>query len=801
MSAREAGVRITPSEHHPTPPPLLLHSIKATFSWLKTSVALPTATMDILCILMTLVIIPAGGLRVFDCSHPKTSFQAIDLLEPQPCPDPHTDYALEDFTMIQVLQTDTAFPVVGYQCKVIISKEVTRCGFDSVDYGSEWPIWQQTLELTPQECRQAVKEKSIKVENRQFRINLGRLDTHTYFSHGNRDTNGYCLTATFTTNGVTYTRSYEKSIIDVHFKTTRGTADLSTGQVVFTNGLRTNYKDEVLRDATEGTIVWTGDTPDCKTTVSEVYLGNSTIHRRTDKGDYDAIVMIADNTTRQYAGLQLREPQSVCGLHCHGTQIKGLVGCLLRPHDTPLPQAQFKSYFDPTIANIQTQLAFLHLGSNFAMYSRFDALQQGLCNVDRRSMFNKIQAISGANNQYALLDIYGPGHKIYVAGASAYVTRCHPRDAVRADFPNCTVEVPVSINETRRFADPYTWTLSDIPTIIPCDDVMPIRWRINELWFCATPTTHRCPAPLQMNVTNSKYLRHEDFTEGLGSGIFTEEQLAQHRAYEVSMASRLPVVAGLTNTMTRNGLEHTLGIPLSEKDLYGIRIDVASMIFPLVHWFGELWTYFSGFLLLLLSFKVLVNMILRSIVLYTERGCGKWMVAACWDTAFLIIRTPWTVIKTAGNTLIDPLPPTDTEMAARGHTYQELQQHILDQKYEMEQLQFKMDAYFRTNRDTITNRETATRDWPANHGGDGASASAPKEFGEEAIVQRRAAPNFYATQGHSFNSDQETVEFRDGANAAYHMLHHAALEDCEDQQPPPALRAHSTGHKNWPHQH
>jgi hypothetical protein len=597
------------------------------------------------------------GLRVYDCSHHRTTYRTIDLLDPQPCPDPQSDFMKADKNKIQVLQTDTAFPTYAHQCKLVISREVTRCGFDSNHYGSEWPVWQYTEELTPQECRRAITAHAITVDDRTLKTRIGETVTHQYFSHGNRDRNGFCKTETFTRAGSEYVRSYERTVVDVTIKVLRGTADLSNGRVIFANGLRSDYNDGTLTDSKEGTVVWTPRVPPCRTTVNEIYLGMVTIHRKWHAGDEDAIVLIADNFTNQFAGLQLRKPHKVCGLTCHTTQVQGLMGCLLREHDAPLPHSLFKSSFDPKAADLRTQLAFRHLGAAFDAFNRFNTVQQGICDVDRRVMANKMHMIASGNNRYALLDMYGPGHKVYVAGAAAYVATCWPREAISADFPNCTTEIPVMVNQTRRFADPFLWTLSETPTIIPCDDVTPVRWRINHQWYCATPDRHHCAPPEQLNITNSQYLAQGQVPRGPGVGIFTAAQLARHRAYTISMTSRLPAMMAMTNKMTRNGLDSDLGTALSQKDILEIQKGVVQMTFPIINWFGEAWAYLSGLFLLGLIIKLGCNLVLRSTVLYSERGCGSWMFTVLWSTPYLIARTPWEAIRRAGDALIDPAPP------------------------------------------------------------------------------------------------------------------------------------------------
>ena len=78
-----------------------------------------------------------------------------------------------------------------------------------------------------------------------------------------------------------------------------------------------------------------------------------------------------------------------------------------------------------------------------ATANRFAQVQAELCAVEWKTLFNKLQAVAGGDNSYALLDIYGHGHQVYQAGAVVYVTKCIPVDIPRVEFKNCTQEVPV----------------------------------------------------------------------------------------------------------------------------------------------------------------------------------------------------------------------------------------------------------------------------------------------------------------------------------------------------------------------
>ena len=232
---------------------------------------------------------------------------------------------------------------------------------------------------------------------------------------------------------------------------------------------------------------------------------------------------------------------------------------------------------------------------------------------------------------------------------------------MRADFRNCTHEIPVLVNNgTLKFADPFTWTLRDFPTVMPCSHVMPVRWRMAGRWYCATPHAQQCEAPIQLEPQSTTYKSLGDFTKGAGRGIFTSQQRKQHGDFQRSQSSRQAVVAKVTNAATKgSSAPGRLGSPLDGVDVKDITMTVGSILFPLFPLLGEAWSISCGILLSLVVFKTITGCIIRGVVLYKEKGCGLWMVGAMWSTLFAILRAPPAILETAIRVALAPLKDDD----------------------------------------------------------------------------------------------------------------------------------------------
>lgn len=184
----------------------------------------------------------------------------------------------------------------------------------------------------------------------------------------------------------------------------------------------------------------------------------------------------------------------MCGAVCYITQVSGLVVCLSKTSKPPLGE-QLQDDYDPSGANLQTQISFQHLKSSLQVSQRFKAIHSDLGNVERRHQQDKLYSLASRKNPYALMQELGSGHHTYMAKAVAYVAICPNVQVIRTECPNCTQEIPVVVNRMQ-FANLITRILLDRPTMVPCSQVMPIMWLLHDEWYCAMPKMVSVPHPV-----------------------------------------------------------------------------------------------------------------------------------------------------------------------------------------------------------------------------------------------------------------------------------------------------------------
>jgi len=585
---------------------------------------------------------PLAAFTVFDCDAGSSTTRTIDLREPSLCKDPHTDFAEPTVQKVQIAQVGTTTPLIGYQCRATVTKQVTRCGIDSITYGSSYPVFQRPWPIAPNQCREAVKSNSLTIERRTFSISIGQPTTIQEYTHGSVDAQGSCITENFETEGVLHYNSFEQTTTTIHVLAINGIIDAADDSVTFANGIRANANDLVLHDAYEGTIVWSKTELNCSDSISSLYVGNATLHRpRGEETSHQgSIVLLEHPKVQQYAGLKLTSPRTLCAIQCYGTNIKGIVICLLRDHDEPYFSNSFRDWEPQQQIDFQSQIGFLHLKTNLDVHARFAAILGNLCKLERATLHLKLQAIAGANNPYSLLDLYGPGHVYYRAGAVVYINKCSAVDATLTDHRNCTTEIPVLINGTKRFADPLSWVLRDYPQELPCTNIMPIRWKIADVWYCATPAALPCEAPDQLEVAKPLF-NTPDFTAGLVGGIYTESQRIQHQHFIRSSSGREAVVSKIATAAVMNaGLPGVLGLPLTTLDLDMLVDELGYTFVPFFSLIGHAYVTIVGIIVVMAFVKHFVNCLIRGYMLVNQRGWGIYLFAAGWDTLFHVFHMP-----------------------------------------------------------------------------------------------------------------------------------------------------------------
>ena len=627
---------------------------------------------------------PAGDypdlppLRAYDCEHPEARWRMIDLTEPGECPDTIKDYSDPNPGRLQIVQRGFQRTITATQCIVNVARDATFCGFDGLTYTTE-PVHDfrpardmndvQVCRVQSEAFKQyggwipgpqpdfgtLVGEKDPDGRYALLRLEkLGQWGDHSVVEYGSITNDGQrtCTGKAFTLNGRDYDSHYVIAKYRYVLREVQGTHDLITGKVVFDMGLLADFSSGSVEYDTEfGTVFWDTTEPTCQEKHSSLYVGPADIHFKYSTLNnpladrhYGAIVMVANAVSHQYAGMVLKDSVKICGRHCYETHAEGLLACVLRMEDDPVV-AKFRPDIPQHDIQLQAQLGHLYLHQLLQNQGRFEEVQEQLCELDQRLTHTQLTQMSGGQNPYTLVHKYGPGHVTTVAGSTAYLTDCVPVNVTIRNHRNCTEQVPIfDQNGEAAFMNSFTRTIQPLSPEIPCDDLMPVRWKLDDdQWYCSSPQLRHCEAPEKVNSSLAAFDLTDSghgFPYKIGHSIYTREQQQAHKAAQGARRAREAIVALLAGQAARSRSRGSITGYLSTADLETIYDGVGYTFFPFFYIFGKAWTTFVGVLIVFTIVRIVAGCLWRMCILYSERGCGFYIIAGLWATAFSILRAP-----------------------------------------------------------------------------------------------------------------------------------------------------------------
>ncbi len=175
-----------------------------------------------------------------------------------------------------------------------------------------------------------------------------------------------------------------------------------------------------------------------------------------------------------------------------------------------------------------------------SMKEKLRQVQSAICVNRREIAHTRLEAITGADNPYSLITVFGRGHLAIKAGGAVYVTRCAPVEVLPQSHRNCTEEIPVTINGTEAFVDPFSYVIKSAGSPVHCNDIAPPppHYKVGGKWYCSFPDLRECHDPAMLPVVEVKIDPVTVNNMGLGKSIYTKEHLEEFATFQDSQGTR-----------------------------------------------------------------------------------------------------------------------------------------------------------------------------------------------------------------------------------------------------------------------
>jgi len=602
----------------------------------------PRSLLPLMLSLMMVSIPAVDAFVAYNCANGSNPVIPYSLLEPEPCALTGVDLKFERTLNGEIIQMRRERIITVQRCTVMESTFSQYCGHSSAAGVTRYLKFREPRLVEAQHCRQAFAQGGkIKINNEDFKAVIGTTTSHSTYAAGDLDDAGHCSTGTLTAGGKkigyqTASYVYEVTLIEE----TARVNDL-TGMIRLSDRLVAKYADRSVQDSMFGTFVWVTTPASCPDTLVSLYRGPIRVFQNiTASASLTGGLAVLERQD-QVAGLELGASLFLCKQAAYRTHLRDVVIAFHLDNTTSIAQP-----FDPSIVSemvkVESELSFYAIKNGMSQKEVVRSIRAAVCENRRQILWTRLEAVAGTDNQYSLLQLFGPGHQVSRAGATVYVTKCYPVSVTPRTPKNCTHEIPVEFNGTDYFVDPVSLVLRPTGVIIKCNSIAPPRYSISGKFYCAFPEGLReCHAPNTLPLTPLEIKEDDEEVIGLGRSIYSHAQMEEFVAFQTAQGARAAYVAEQTEiAFQRRGPGGEWGLGLNAHATSEIIDLIGHSFIPLYRIFGPLSVIIILSLFVLGSVRVLVTIIIRIIILTRAEGCGLWILTAFWGTLFQLAMSP-----------------------------------------------------------------------------------------------------------------------------------------------------------------
>jgi hypothetical protein len=129
---------------------------------------------------------------------------------------------------------------------------------------------------------------------------------------------------------------------------------------------------------------------------------------------------------------------------------------------------------------LESELSFLQVRATMTLQETIRQVKAEICEDRHQIAHTRLESITGVENPYSLMQVFGRGYQVNCNGATVYVTRCQATGVLPRTHNNCTNEIPAILNGTNMFADPINFVIKASPALVRCNNIAPPRWRLKK---------------------------------------------------------------------------------------------------------------------------------------------------------------------------------------------------------------------------------------------------------------------------------------------------------------------------------
>ena len=655
---------------------------------------------------------PGVNLTVYDCRTPANgTYHAIDAVETGTCSSAEIeeDFQEPEVVKIHQFQVNTPVAVKVARCQLLLSKTIKWHGWDHGIYHMRNTANNVNIYLSRDTCLTAINgDRTITCPSSlcggrpshpivvpENHTEYATWETRGSYNKLSADTESFRPNIFGQDGNV---KEAGETVYGIETATLAITLEWVNGYVDFDSNTlsipkldtRADYSLTWVHHAKYGMLAWNRMDYSCKSSIGHIATVNATVRkvkedRRKGENEYaGAMVIVEDHEEGRASGMLLTDERHPCITthNCLRSNVKSLVACI---------GDEEVSGVDPIESKPKAQVLRMELAAGLTYVAFTEKVERAelarqiwaiMCLTWETLAHYARVALLDSSNRYSLrgLEIGNSGppnmtQQSLVRGSMVYLSNCTGIQATLAVINVCSQQIPIMIGENVTnyepglyFADAITKQIVTLPSIIKCDDTLPVQYKIGQQWHCHSPKHRLCPqevvpSKLTPNIGRGRGLTLENVQEV--HLPLTPKQQKKHHDISDEQGMGPVIMDNVVRTVLDNSKHRTptgpgglgtsihLGMPLTKEDVGNLTDLVAGKMFILFRVLGQFYLNIFGFMVVLSLCQYVFNSACR--LYYTlkhnDYKFGWYLLRAFFAVLFSSAVLPARILKEAVTTV------------------------------------------------------------------------------------------------------------------------------------------------------
>jgi hypothetical protein len=598
------------------------------------------------------------ALKAYDCNHDFANITAIDLTGIADCPIVEDSNIKVDSVMVQVIQEKQWVERHVYHCSISMTTLIYHCGMHShmslVNSGYSTLI----LPISHETCMDIYKTNTYHYGIAIISgLQSNSTSSHTLTLAGQTSNDGSCKGQSYAIPGNSYDNVVVIGSFTITLKDYNALYEIKQDNMVLGDGTICKiYEHECIHSVYGYTFWEMGDNDKCHDTSRDVlYEGIATITYKDDIYEKSSVITV--NRDNHLFSLVVIKPGHVCHQKAYITDHSRIF---------VIKQETYGFYFKPSYSNPRNIDLTMYMNSKLTyavghietqIKNVYTELTTRDCMIERSSLYNKIMIARHHPLSLGNIITDERGYMNIIAGEVMYVIKCQPVEVILRKIDYCSTNLPVTYKNSSMFMEPVAHILTNTSMQVPCSDIIPVMYNLQNSWYSFSPSPHKAipPVKLSPSISSSPFVFHS-LGNLMNSGIYSSEALEDFRKFVSFPMIRLESSSYVASKLSHmNVYRNSVYDSTDLIDPYSFNKMTKKALSDMFGWFIQFGSIMGGLYGIIIVYKLvskLLSIMINSWMIYNAFGCGIKIIASLLNSCtHLIMNTkkPTDKTHTQGN--------------------------------------------------------------------------------------------------------------------------------------------------------